>query len=185
MESPRGYVINEDPGLMPTSDPKVLFSHKASLTAVLRGAVCRVVLSADPACWGVNTSRERRPKHPLSGESRRFCQPAFEAALYLREKETHHVSMDLPQVPSCVCREGSSHPTTSEAGGRGAQTRFRPTGSGRPRGPALRLELSWAFQGQHLRQSPGRASSSPKGPIQTHTHSSRRARVYLRVFSFL
>ena len=172
MESPRVYVINEDPGLMPTSDPKVLFSHEASLTAVLRGAACRVVLSADPACWGVNTSRERRPKHPLSGGSRRFCQPAFEAALYLREKETHHVSMDLPQVPSCVCGEGSSHSTASEAGGRGAQPGSGPqevaVHEAQPRGS----ELSWAFQGQHLRWPPGRASSShQRDPSRlTHTH---------------
>lgn len=171
MESPRVYVINEDPGLMPTSDLKVLLSHEAPLTAVLRGAVCRVVLNADPACWGVNTSRERRPRRPLSGESRRFCQPAFEAALYLQEKETHHVSMDLPQVPSCVCGEGSSHSTSSEAGGRGAQSRFGPeevaVHEAQPRGS----ELSWAFQGQQLRRSPDRVSSSHQRDPSRLTHT--------------
>ena len=157
--------------------------HEASLTAVLQGVMCCVALSADPACWGVNTSRERCPKHPVSGESRPFCQPAFEAALYLREKETHHVSLDLPRLhlrggkpaPHCIGGLGQRFSERVQA------HRKRP--STRP-SPAARSSR-WAFQGQHLRRSPSCASSSHQRDPSRLTQTSRRARVYFKVFSFL
>ena len=118
----------------------------------------------------VNTPRESRPKRPLSGERRRFRQPAFEAALYLWEKETHHVSVDLPQSQvSSAGREArtSVHRRLGAAVLRaGSGPQEAAIHEAQPRG----LELSVGLPGTALETVTRPCLQLPsKGPVQTHT----------------
>lgn len=144
---------------------------------MLRRTQCRLCL------LGGKHVPERCPKRPVSAESRRFRQPAFEAALYLREKETHHVSLDLPRLhlrggkPALHCIGGLGQRFSERVQAHRKRPSTRPS-------PETRSSR-WAFQGQHLRQSPSRASSSHQRDPSRLTQTSRRARIYFKVFSFL